>query len=91
MLSKELEFTLNVAFNAVAGDITPPDKRSMFLSLFVTFQDLGAAVGPLFGYWIAPRFGLVWLYLSAAGILIVMAILYVVTFARWQRATPQDQ
>jgi MFS family permease len=79
--------TLNVAFNAVAGDIAPPDKRSMFLSLFVTFQDLGAAVGPLFGYWIAPRFGLVWLYLSAAAILLAMAVLYTVTFARWPRAS----
>lgn len=82
--------TLNVAFNAVAGDIAPPDKRSMFLSLFVTFQDLGAAVGPLFGYWIAPRFGLVWLYLAAAGILIVMAALYVATFVRWQPTALQD-
>lgn len=34
--------TLNVTFNAVAGDIAPPDKRSMFLSLFVTFQDTWA-------------------------------------------------
>ena len=77
---------LNVAFNAVAGDIAPPARRSMFLSLFVTFQDLGAAVGPLFGYWIAPHLGLVWLYVSGASILLLTALLYAGTFMRWQRA-----
>jgi MFS family permease len=72
--------TLNVAFNAVAGDIVPPGKRSMFLSLFVTCQDLGAATGPLLGYWIGPAFGLDWLYLSGAGILLLASLMYVVTF-----------
>lgn len=82
---------LNVAFNAVAGDIAPPDKRSMFLSLFVTFQDLGAAIGPLFGYWIAPRLGFVWLYVSGAGILLLAALLYTGAFVRWQRTMRQSQ
>ena len=72
--------TLNVAFNAVAGDIAPPGKRSMFLSLFVTCQDLGAATGPLLGYWIGPAFGVDWLYLSGAFILLLASLLYVATF-----------
>ena len=72
--------TLNVSFNAVAGDVAPPDKRSMFLSLFVTFQDLGAALGPLLGYWIAPRFGLSRLYLSGALMLLAASLLYWITF-----------
>ena len=72
--------TLHVSFNAVAGDVAPPEKRSMFLSLFVTFQDLGAALGPLLGYWIAPRFGLSRLYISGAVILGVASLLYLVTF-----------
>ncbi len=50
------------------------------LSLFVTFQDLGAALGPLLGYWIAPRFGLSWMYLSGAVILGVASLLYLLTF-----------
>jgi MFS family permease len=72
--------TLNVSFNAMAGDVAPPEKRSMFLSLFVTFQDLGAAVGPLLGYWIAPRFGLPRLYVFGAIMLGVASLLYVLTF-----------
>ncbi len=71
---------LNVSFNAVAGDVAPIDKRSMFLSLFVTFQDLGSALGPLLGYWIAPRFGLSWMYISGAVILGVASLLYLITF-----------
>jgi MFS family permease len=79
--------TLNVAFNATAGDIAPPGKRSMFLSLFVTFQDLGAAIGPLLGYWIAPTFGFVWLYLSGSVVLLLASTLHLVVFFRKQRAT----
>ncbi len=74
--------TLNVAFNAVAGDLAPPDKRSLFLSRFVTFQDLGAAIGPLIGYWIAPLFGLSWLYVCSASILLLAGLLYIVTFSK---------
>ena len=77
--------TLHVSFNAVAGDVAPPEKRSMFLSLFVTFQDLGAALGPLLGYWIAPRFGLPRLYVSGAIILAVASLLYLITFRSAKR------
>jgi MFS family permease len=72
--------TLHVSFNAVAGDVAPPEKRSMFLSMFVTFQDLGAALGPLLGYWIAPRFGFSRLYLLGALVLVVASLLYLITF-----------
>jgi hypothetical protein len=48
--------------------------------LFVTFQDLGAALGPLLGYWIGPAFGLVWLYLSGALLLIITLLFYMMTF-----------
>jgi MFS family permease len=74
--------TLNVAFNTVAADLVPASKRSMFLGLFVTCQDLGAATGPLLGYWIGPMFGVGWLYLSGALILLLANLLYVVTFTR---------
>ncbi len=80
--------TLNVSFNAVAGDVAPLEKRSIFLSLFVTFQDLGAALGPLLGYWIAPRFGLTRLYLSGALILAVASLLYLITFRTAKRDMP---
>jgi predicted MFS family arabinose efflux permease len=60
--------------------VAPIDKRSLFLSLFVTFQDLGAALGPLLGYWIAPRFGLSWMYISGAVILGVASLLYLMAF-----------
>jgi MFS family permease len=80
--------TLNVAFNAVAADLVPASKRSMFLSLFVTCQDLGAATGPLLGYWIGPMFGIGWLYLSGVCILLLANLLYVVTFTKSNNTEP---
>jgi MFS family permease len=83
--------TLNVTFNAVAGDVAPPEKRSMFLSYFVTFQDLGAAVGPLLGYGLAPWFGLPRLYILGAIILGVSSLLYVFTFRSATSEVTLDQ
>ncbi len=79
--------TLSVAFNALAGDIVPPAKRRMFLSLFVTCQDLGAALGPLLGYWIGPQFGLTWLYLCGVIVLAVASLLYLAAFGSPNRTT----
>ncbi|MGE3535949.1 MAG: MFS transporter [Candidatus Tectimicrobiota bacterium] len=67
---------LHVTFDAVAGDIVPAGKRRAFLSLFVTWQDMGSATGPLIGYWIAPRFGPQWLYLSGAMLFVLAMLAY---------------
>lgn len=71
---------LQVTLDALAGDIAPPARRRAFLSLFVTWQDLGAATGPLLGFWIAPHFGLMWLYLSGAVVLLLAMLAYLATF-----------
>jgi len=73
---------LAVTFNAVAGDIAPPDKRTTYLSQFVTWQDLGSAAGPLIGYWIVAHFDSFWLYFSGACILLLASGLYTATFMR---------
>jgi predicted MFS family arabinose efflux permease len=62
------------------------DFSNSLLSLFVTWQDLGAVTGPLLGYWIAPQVGLFWLYLMGASLLLVAAVIYLVTFRQY---TPQ--
>jgi len=81
-----LIFTIGIAlavtFNAVAGDIAPPDKRTTYLSQFVTWQDLGLAAGPLIGYWIVAHFDSFWLYFSGACILLLASGLYTATFMR---------
>lgn len=79
---------LHVTLDAVASDIVPAGKRRAFLSLFVTWQDLGAATGPLLGYWIAPQFGLVGLYLCGVGLLLITAGVYMPTFVRYTQQTP---
>jgi len=71
---------LHVTLDAVASDLVPAGKRRAFLSLFVTWQDLGAATGPLVGYWIAPQFGPVGLYACGAGLLLLAAVVYMTTF-----------
>lgn len=76
---------LHVTFDAIAGDIAPVGKRRAFFSLFVTWQDLGAATGPLLGYWLASQAGPVWLYLTSASLLLAAAAVYVATFMRRTR------
>jgi MFS family permease len=71
---------LHVTLDAVASDIVPAGKRRAFLSLFVTWQDLGAATGPLIGYWIAPQFGLTGLYLCGSVLLLLTTVAYVAAF-----------
>lgn len=79
---------LHVALDAVASDLAPPPKRRAFLSLFVTWQDLGSATGPLIGYWIAPQFGLVGLYCWGVGLLGLVLGLYGATFGRALQPLP---
>lgn len=78
---------LNVSFNAVAAEVAPPPKRAMFLSWFVTWQDLGSAAGPLLGYWIAPSLGLFWLYTLGGSFLLGVTVIYIATFAHDVRRT----
>ncbi|MBM3223542.1 MAG: MFS transporter [Candidatus Tectomicrobia bacterium] len=80
--------SLHVTLDAVASDIVPPGKRRAFLSLFVTWQDLGSATGPLLGYWIAPHFGLVGLYCCGVALLVLGTGLYLTTFVRSRQPMP---
>ena len=76
--------TLSVSFNTVAGDMAPLTRRTMFLSRYLTTNDLGAALGPVICYTIAPSLGLTLLFTAACAYLLVVALLYTATFRKQQ-------
>ena len=73
---------LSVSCNTVAGDIAPLTRRTSFLSRYLTTNDLGAAIGPVLCFTVAPAFGLPLLFSLAAGFFVVVSVLYTITFRR---------
>ena len=73
--------SLSVSVNSIIGDLAPAgDKRAPFLSKYLTCNDLGAAMGPLLGFWVAPQFGLPLLYTMGMCVFCVMTVLFVAVF-----------
>lgn len=68
---------LQAALDATAGDLAPPDARARRMSGYATWWDVGAAAGPLAGYFIAPSIGLAWAYRAMALALGVGVVAYV--------------
>ena len=72
---------LSVSINSVIGDLAPNGpKRATFLSVYLTCNDLGAALGPLIGYWLAPQFGLTLLYSLGMCVFWLMTVFFVTVF-----------
>ena len=59
-----------VGIYALAGDKAPQQKRAIFMNRFVTFTDLGTALGPLITFPIYAYFGFHWI----AGLTIIFLI-----------------
>lgn len=79
---------LQAALDATAGDLAPPAERPRVMSWYATALDLGAAVGPLAGYALAPLAGLATLYRGAAGLLLVAGLVYWVALRVPARPAP---
>jgi len=67
---------LTVILSATAGDLAPPERRSAVMSSYVTFLDLGSALGPLIGLSFASLATLQAVYGSAAVVLLLAAVLF---------------
>lgn len=80
--------TLQATLDATAGDLAPPARRSRVLAWYTNWSDLGAATGPLVGYLIGAGAGLDALYRGAAGLLALVGLLYLATFAAPDRPRP---
>ena len=72
---------LTVGLSATAGDLAPPERRSVVMSSYATFMDLGSALGPLIGLSFASLATLRGMYGGAALVLLLAAVLFRVAFA----------
>lgn len=70
------------SLEATAGDIAPPERRARSMSWFATAADLGAATGPLIGYWMAAGGHLAAAYTGGAVILLLGGAFYGLAFRR---------
>lgn len=76
---------LTVTLHSTAGDLAPPDRRNAVVSTYATFLDLGSALGPLIGLSFASLAALQGLYVGAAMLLVVAALLFWLAFRRAPR------
>jgi MFS family permease len=76
---------LTVGLTATAGDLAPPERRSVVMSSYATFQDLGSALGPLIGLSFASLATLRGLYAAAAIVLLLAAVLFRTAFTARSR------
>ncbi len=76
-----------VQLQAAAGDLAPPLKRAAVLSTYATFQDLGAAIGPLLGLSWESLDALRMMLVGSAVLLVLVATLYGRVLTQ-QRAPP---
>lgn len=67
---------VQVSLDAQTGGLGPPNRRAQTMSIYATWLDLGAAVGPLVGYGLASGIGLAWLYRSMALLLVFAGVVY---------------
>lgn len=65
-----------VQLQTAAGDLARPDRRAAVLSTYATFQDLGAAIGPLVGLSWGSLGALQAILLVCAALLIATAIAF---------------
>ena len=77
---------LNTSLDAAIGEASPNAIRPAAMARYSTWQDLGAALGPVTGFLIADRIGFQGGFLVAAILLACTYVLYVVaTGIPWQR------
>lgn len=66
--------------DAIAGDLAPRERRSTVMSRYATWQDLGSAFGPLFGYLALGVMSLTWVYAANACLMAVSVMVFAVVF-----------
>jgi MFS family permease len=69
-----------IALTAIAGGLATSPERPQALARFATWQDTGAAFGPLLAFALTSDFSLDWVYLSGSVILAVAMIAFILAF-----------
>jgi MFS family permease len=68
------------ALTALAGGLVTPHERPQALSRLATWQDTGAAFGPLLAFALISDLSLDWVYLSGGAILAVAMLAFVLAY-----------
>ena len=71
-----------VGIEATVGDLADPADRARVMSRYATVFDLGAATGPLLGYWLAGRDSLALAYWGGALLFLLGGLVYGLAFWR---------
>ncbi|NLM53859.1 MAG: MFS transporter, partial [Firmicutes bacterium] len=74
-----------VLLDAALGDSTQGVGQSQIIGRYNSLQDLGAALGPILGYWIGAALGFELVY-GAAGLLLILLGLGAHPFVQFRRA-----
>ena len=71
-----LSVSLDTSLEASLGEISPEKEKSNIVSRYSTWQDLGAALGPILGYIIASYYGINYGYIFSIILIFICLNLY---------------
>ena len=75
-----LSVSLDTSLEASLGEISPEKEKSNIVSRYSTWQDLGAALGPILGYIIASYYGINYGYILSIVLIFICLNLYIKNF-----------
>ena len=75
-----LSVSLDTSLEASLGEISPEKEKSNIVSRYSTWQDLGAALGPILGYIIASYYGINYGYIFSIILIFICLNLYIKNF-----------
>lgn len=75
-----LSVCLDTSLEASLGEISPEKEKSNIVSRYSTWQDLGAALGPILGYIIASYYGINYGYIFSIILIFICLNLYIKNF-----------
>ena len=75
-----LSVSLETSLDSQLGDISPNKQKSSILSRYSTWQDLGAAFGPIIGYTIGIYLGVQYGYIFSLILIFLCLYFYTLKF-----------
>ena len=75
-----MSVSLDTSLDALLGEISPEKEKSNIISRYSTWQDMGAAFGPILGYFIGSFYGITYGYLLSIFLIIISFYLFIRNF-----------
>ena len=77
--------SLETSLDALLGEISPENQKSSIVSRYSTWQDLGAALGPIIGFLFASNLGISFGYYISIFMFLWCIILFLRTFTNQEK------